>query len=1293
MHKRISRAIIHFSWFLLVSTIVITTLLVSLIWLTSSSIDDLRPNILEWVHTTTGQPIEVDNLAIEWRGIIPHLKLSDIEVLDRNTHESLTHLDQASLSVDLYHSLVNWNATIGHLELSGLNVELVHKKDGTISLLGLTEQASSGDEFTQWLLEQPHLKISDSQIVWHEQERQIKPIKLSDVDLELTNQSLANTHQLSGSTSLANNAGSIEFQLNVTGDPLSQDWDADLDLTTEEFKFSNYLPADINEKIQASLQINTISIDHSSLNSTTHINWKKAEISDVDGEFFLKSTTPIYSISGKFTAEETPAKNWLLTAPDLTIAAEDHQWQPFSLGLLIPENFSQDNPSIDVAINNLNVEDLITLVPESIKKSVINFQPRGELNDLRIQYDQKNSQRPLIFDGEFSDLETLAYEKIPGFKNLSGKFQSNMEALLIDFNSHNLIVNNLSESGELDPPIKLDSLIGEINWRRLDQGWVVSTPQLTISNPDIEFQLTGILKNDTINSPHLEVQGTFFRGNIEPVVKHIPSNLIHHKVKEWLDSALIGGRVTGGNLSFQGALDKFPFDKNSQQEIFEIRLNAEDGIVDYFEGWPLVEEITAEVIFNSHEIIVTSPSAKINGADVSNVTVKIPELVTQKHHLVITGNAKGDMKQGLQYINNSPLKSSVGKQLDHLKISGNLNLDLDIDIPLSNPDRTKIQGKVHLRKNTLLLESLDINIKSLAGDFIFDQDRWQAKDLKARLYESAININLDINKSKNKPKSDVRITGLADKNYITNRMIQLGMKRENLKVLDSISGTTHWMAQLSLPPGIGDPDGETGLVITSMLKGLNVRAPAPQGKLSSEERALKISTTLSKKLDRQVSFEYGNIKGEIKLEAENEKTSLKNIVFHFGNGQLSNTKNNKHLITANGNIKNLDLSAWIAFFDKHFGRNNKQSEPDENFLKFDLTIGHLKAFGQSFKKSHVLGRSSKNTWELQVEDHDNSGMISIPYQLSGQAVKADFERLRIVSSDHEEDSEFIQPKKIPEVMLTSQQFKYNDLQLGSLQLHTKPKENGLSVEKLVLSVPAVNIDVKGDWTGYKTQQSKFNILANGQALSPMLGQFGFDSSGIEGGETSIVIDAAWQGSPADFELAKLKGSLSLDVGNGRFTEIKNRVGKVFGLLSIQSLGRRLSLDFNDLFKEGFTFDKISATFDIESGNAYTNNLNIFGTSAKIDITGRVGLSDQDYDQLITVTPSVADSLPVASVLFGPIGAGVGAAIYIAEKVLPVLPEAIDKVLERQYTLKGRWEEPVVEPLVVAKKEQSGKVFQ
>ncbi len=1289
MHKRISRAVIHFSWFILVSAIVITTLFVSLIWLTSSSVDDLRPTILEWVQTTTGQPIEVDNLAVEWRGIVPHLKLAGIEVFDRNSHKTLTHLDQASLSVDLYHSILNWKVTIGYLELSGLNVELLHKKDGTISLLELTTQTTSGDEFTQWLLEQPHLKISNSQIAWHELEQQSDPIKLSNVGLELTNKLLTNTHQLSGTSKLANNVGDIEFQLNMSGDPLTSDWDAVLELTIKEFNFSSYLPADINKKIQVAMQEETISFVHSRLNSSTQINWNKAVISNIQGQFSLKNPSPIYSVSGKFRAKQTPEKSWFLTVPDLTIAVQDHQWQPFSTVFLIPLGFSPENPSIDIEINNLRIDDLVTLAPESIQNNIENFQPKGELDNLQIQLNKQNNQRPLLIDGKFSGVESLPYEKIPGFKNISGKFQSNGEVLLIDFDSHNLVVTSLSQSGELEPSIKLDSLVGELNWRKLDQGWVVSTPQFTLLNPNLEFQLTGLFKKDTLSSRHLELQGTFFRGNIEPVVKSIPSNLLNHKVKKWLDHAIVSGHLTGGNVLFRGSLDNFPFE-NDQQGLFEVRLNAEDGILDYLEGWPRIEGITAEVVFNSHQMIITSPSAIINAVNVSNTTVEIPELNTKSRHLLINGNAIGKMKDGLQFINNSPLKSSIGKQLAHLQISGILDLDLDIDIPLSRPVESKVKGEIHLKKNSLLLESLNIQVNALNGDFIFDQVRWKGRELKARLYESAVSINLDIDKSKASVKSDVRLSGLADKNYITNRMIQLGMAREDLKVLDSVHGTTTWQAQLSLPPGIGDPDGETGLLITSGLKGLSIHGPEPIGKQSNEERPLIISTILSKNSKRQIDFEYGDIvKGKIELSTKKNKTGLKKIALHFGHNKLSNIKNNKHLIALNGNIQNLELSAWLVFFDKYFDFKNSQSEPNENLLKFDLAIAHLKAFGQSFENSHVIGRSSKKTWELQVEDIGNSGMLSIPYQFSNQPVKADFERLKIVTSNNTENSK-LNPEKFPELILTSQQFKYNDLQLGSLQLHSRPEKDGIHIEKLVLSSPIVTVDVTGDWKERNREQSNFFIFVNSQALSPMLEQFGFDSSGIEGGKTSISIDASWKGSPADFSLTKLKGDLKLDVGSGRFTEIDNRVGKVFGLLSIHSLGRRLSLDFNDLFKEGFSFDKISASFDLEHGNAYSNDFNMIGSSASIDVTGRIGLSAQDYDQLITVTPSVADSLPIASALFGPIGAGVGAAIFVAGKVIPVLPETIDKVLERQYSLKGSWEEPLIKPLIVTNKKQGGE---
>ncbi len=163
----------------------------------------------------------------------------------------------------------------------------------------------------------------------------------------------------------------------------------------------------------------------------------------------------------------------------------------------------------------------------------------------------------------------------------------------------------------------------------------------------------------------------------------------------------------------------------------------------------------------------------------------------------------------------------------------------------------------------------------------------------------------------------------------------------------------------------------------------------------------------------------------------------------------------------------------------------------------------------------------------------------------------------------------------------------------------------------------------------------------------------------------------------DFNWANTSGKLYMNISKGRFLDIEPAAGRLFGLLSLQTLPRRLSLDFTDLFSKGFAFDEIAGNFTLEKGNAYTNNLIMTGPSAKVNVTGRVGLKDKDYDQLVTVTPQISDSLPVASALFGPIGVGVGAVIFLTGELFKSVPENIDKLLRYQYTITGLWDDPVV----------------
>ncbi|MGO8279672.1 AsmA-like C-terminal region-containing protein, partial [Rhizobium ruizarguesonis] len=58
-----------------------------------------------------------------------------------------------------------------------------------------------------------------------------------------------------------------------------------------------------------------------------------------------------------------------------------------------------------------------------------------------------------------------------------------------------------------------------------------------------------------------------------------------------------------------------------------------------------------------------------------------------------------------------------------------------------------------------------------------------------------------------------------------------------------------------------------------------------------------------------------------------------------------------------------------------------------------------------------------------------------------------------------------------------------------------------------------------------------------------------------------------------------------------------------GVLSMQSLPRRLTLDFRDVFSEGFAFDAITGNAQIEQGIAKTDNLKMRGVNATVLMGG------------------------------------------------------------------------------------------
>jgi len=295
-------------------------------------------------------------------------------------------------------------------------------------------------------------------------------------------------------------------------------------------------------------------------------------------------------------------------------------------------------------------------------------------------------------------------------------------------------------------------------------------------------------------------------------------------------------------------------------------------------------------------------------------------------------------------------------------------------------------------------------------------------------------------------------------------------------------------------------------------------------------------------------------------------------------------------------------------------------------------------------------------------------------------LKINLQKLKLSKNmpDNEDKEYEIYPGSIPPLDIEVSDFFYDDNNLGRLLLTSSKASNSLIVDNINISKTDMEINGSGIWNLINHEHhSKFDLTLNAASMTTMLESFGYDVSPIVKGETSLTLDAQWQGTPMDFSLSNLNGTLHMDINKGRFIEINPSAGRLFGLLSLQTLPRRLSLDFSDLFGKGLAFDSIEGRFNIEDGNAYTNNLAMTGPSVDINISGRTGLIDQDYDQIATVTPQITDSFPVASALFGPVGIGVGAVIFLASEIFQFLPDKINTMLRKQYTITGAWDEPEV----------------
>jgi len=202
----------------------------------------------------------------------------------------------------------------------------------------------------------------------------------------------------------------------------------------------------------------------------------------------------------------------------------------------------------------------------------------------------------------------------------------------------------------------------------------------------------------------------------------------------------------------------------------------------------------------------------------------------------------------------------------------------------------------------------------------------------------------------------------------------------------------------------------------------------------------------------------------------------------------------------------------------------------------------------------------------------------------------------------------------------------------------------------------------------------------------MLERLGY-ADAVKRGTAKLEGKVSWAGTPTQVDFASLDGTLKAEAANGQFNKLDPGVGRLLGILSLQSLPRRITLDFRDIFSEGFAFDAITGSASAVHGVLTTQDLQIQGPSAKIFMKGMVSIPAETQTLRVRIEPALGETLAVGAMIANP---AVGAAAWVAQKILK---DPFGQMFAFEYAISGSWSDPKVEKLqqqAATKKEETAQ---
>ena len=971
------------------------------------------------------------------------------------------------------------------------------------------------------------------------------------------------------------------------------------------------------------------------------------------------------SLRGQFGWRQN-RDGWQFAVQNMVVRQQQGLWETPNLSLA---GRQQQNRSTIRGNSSLVVLDglgaLLPIIPGLTveqRQLLGGMKPSGLIRDLVFGITRKdNVTRVTGFSARFSGLGIKQSGAFPTLVGLDGSLNGNMESGTLSLTTQNAGLHDERLFRELLP---IDVAQGDIHWQLRDGTMEIGTDALLIRNDDISLLARmGLYLPVNDAAPSLNLSIDVETLDVGRTHHYLPAKVMSPRAVAWLDRSLKRGVVTDGRIVVNGRLDQIPFDNG--EGVLAVHLPVTDALLDFHEDWSPVTGLDALVDINGRKLDVVSSRGAIRGVALGSVHAQIKDLAHPL--LTIKGDIQGPLPVMLTELGSSPLGTTYGGFVDRVTTSGDAKLDLDIVVPLASEHaQIEVAGRITLKNNALEVNNTDIALKKIRGRLSFDANGIQGDKLHVHLFDHPATARVWTETGKKVTR--IRLDGPLQ---LLDRFIDpdsfLGV---------ATSGSSDWQVLVAIR---GMPErgksANVGVTVTSNLKGTAIDLPAPFGKRRESVRQLSIVADRVDVDEKLLQLNYSDlVEGLLVIAPGKQGFELQKGAITVG-GQPPVLPDSKKLMFS-GQLDSFRLTDWQPYL----GGGEGGGLP----LAFMLTIEKLEVLGYELDDVSLSLQSSGARREIRVAGPDVAGTIELTNSAAGlDKVTMNLQRLVLDSATREqqqEDPGEYTPANFPDLQIIIQQLVYDDTDLGLFEIRSfRQPQDVYHIERALLSSDLLSVRMSGDWQLLHDKQvTRVELEISKGEMDQLMELFGYQKN-IHQGLLTGSMHVAWPGPPWVFSPPIIEGKVKIRITDGQLLDVEpGAAGRVLGLISLNNLPRRLSLDFSDLFAEGFSFDEISGSFVIDDGNAYTNDLTVDGPAAKIDISGRIGLADQDYDELVTVIPYVKTGISLAGTLVG--GPAVGAVLLVAETLLEGKLGPLNRIGKKQYSVTGSWEDPVIEKL-------------